>query len=76
MKVASHAALTRGGAIQRPVGVRSIALTGLFILAVFNAVCLMCSILLPIESDVSRYFFAITPINAYQGGPSELRWNC
>ena len=64
------------GWIQRPVGVRSIALTGLFILAVFNAVCLMCSILLPIESDVSRYFFAITPINAYHGGPSELRWNC
>jgi hypothetical protein len=27
VKVASHAALTRGGAIQRPVGVRSIALT-------------------------------------------------
>ena len=51
--------------IQRPVGVRSIALTGLFILAVFNAVCLMCSILLPIESKVSRHFFTITAINAW-----------
>jgi hypothetical protein len=37
--------------MQRPVGIRSIALTGLFILAVFNAVCLVGSILLPIESE-------------------------
>jgi hypothetical protein len=43
------------GRIQRSVGVRSIALTGLFILAVFNAVYFMCSILLTIESEVSRY---------------------
>jgi len=64
------------GRIQRPFGVRSIALTGPFILAVFYAVYFMRSILVPIESDVSRYFFAITPINAYHGGPSELRWNC
>jgi hypothetical protein len=51
------------GWIQRSVGVRSIALTGLFILAVFNAVYFMCSIL-PIESEVSRYLFTITAINA------------
>src|SRR5882724_3956869 len=55
------------GWIQRPVGVRSIALTGLFILAVFNAVCLMCLILLPIESEISRYLFTIAAINACLG---------
>jgi len=55
------------GWIQRPFGVRSIALTCLFILAVFNAVCLMCSILLPIESEISRYLFTITAINACLG---------
>jgi hypothetical protein len=48
--------------IQTPFGVRSIALTGLFILAVFYAVYFMRSTLLPIESEVSRYFFTITAI--------------
>lgn len=48
------------GLIQRSFGVSSIALTGLFILAVFNAVYFMRSILLRIESDVSR-----TAINAW-----------
>jgi hypothetical protein len=52
------------GRIQRPFGVRSIALTGLFILAVFYAVYFMRSILLPIESEISRYLFTITAINA------------
>jgi hypothetical protein len=37
--------------------VRSIALTGLFILAVFYAVSFMRSILLAIESEVSRYLY-------------------
>jgi hypothetical protein len=53
--------------IQTPFGVRSIALTGLFILAVFHAVYVMRSILLPIQSEVSRYFFTITAINACLG---------
>lgn len=52
------------GRIQRPFGVRSIALTGLFILAVFYAVYFMRLILLPIESEVSRYLSAITAIKA------------
>ena len=52
------------GRIQRPFGVRSIALTGLFILAVFYAVCFMRSILLAIESEVSRYLSTITAIKA------------
>jgi len=55
------------GRIQRPFGVRSIALTGLFILAVFYAVYFMRSILLPIESEISRYLFTITAIKACLG---------
>jgi hypothetical protein len=62
--------------MQRPVGIRLIALTGLFILAVFNAVCLVGSILQPIESKVSRYFFTITAINAWLDWPSKPRWDC
>jgi hypothetical protein len=55
------------GRIQRPFGVRSIALTGLFILAVFYAVYFMRSILLAIESEVSRYLSTITAIKACLG---------
>ena len=53
--------------IQRPFGVRSIALTGLFILAVFYAVYFKRSTVLPIELEVSHYFSTITAINACLG---------
>jgi hypothetical protein len=47
-KVASRARLRIAELLQRPLGVRSIALTGLFILAVFYTIYFMRSILLPI----------------------------
>jgi predicted PurR-regulated permease PerM len=47
-KVASHARLRIAELLQRPFDVRSIALTGLFILAVFYTLYFMRSILLPI----------------------------
>src|SRR5213593_1718173 len=47
-KVASRARLRIAKLLQRPFGVRSIALTGLFILAVFYTIYFMRSILLPI----------------------------
>jgi hypothetical protein len=55
------------GRVQKPSGVRSIALTGLFILAVFYGVYFMRSILLPIELEISRYLFTIGAINACLG---------
>ena len=47
-KVTSRARLRMAELLQRPFGVRSIALTGLFILAVFYTIYFMRSILLPI----------------------------
>ncbi len=47
-KGASRARLRIGELLERPFGVRSIALTGLFILAVFYTVYFMRSVLLPI----------------------------
>ncbi len=47
-KVASRARLRIGELSQRPFDVRSIALTGLFVLAVFYTIYFMRSILLPI----------------------------
>src|SRR6266581_8437285 len=47
-KVASRARLRIADLLQRPFGIRSIALTGLFILAVFYTIYFMRSILLPI----------------------------
>src|SRR5436309_10302978 len=47
-KVASRARLRTAELLQKPFGVRSIALTGLFILAIFYTVYFMRSILLPI----------------------------
>src|SRR5438874_12787255 len=47
-KVASRARLRIAKLLQRPFDVRSIALTGLFILAVFYTIYFMRSILLPI----------------------------
>jgi predicted PurR-regulated permease PerM len=47
-KVASGARLRVAELLQRPFDVRSIALTGLFILAVFYTIYFMRSILLPI----------------------------
>src|SRR6476646_6903842 len=47
-KVTSRARARRAAVLQRPFGVRSIALTGLFILAVFYTIYFMRSILLPI----------------------------
>jgi predicted PurR-regulated permease PerM len=47
-KVESRARLRMAELLQRPFGVRSIALTGLFILAVFYTIYFMRSILLPI----------------------------
>ena len=47
-KVASHARLRIAELLQRPFDVRSIALTGLFVLAVFYTIYFMRSILLPI----------------------------
>jgi predicted PurR-regulated permease PerM len=47
-KVASRARLRIAELLQRPFGVRSVALTGLFILAVFYSIYFMRSILLPI----------------------------
>jgi hypothetical protein len=47
-KVESRARLRIAELLQRPFGVRSIALTGLFILAVFYTIYFMRSILLPI----------------------------
>ena len=47
-KVASRARLRTAELLQKPFGVRSIALTGLFILAVFYTIYFMRSILLPI----------------------------
>jgi predicted PurR-regulated permease PerM len=47
-QVTSRARLRIAELLQRPFGVRSIALTGLFVLAVFYTVYFMRSILLPI----------------------------
>src|SRR6266403_4478117 len=47
-KVASRARLRIAGLLHRPFDVRSIALTGLFVLAVFYTIYFMRSILLPI----------------------------
>src|SRR2546429_6367191 len=47
-KVASRARLRIAALLQRPFGIRSIALTGLFILAVFYTIYCMRSVLLPI----------------------------
>src|SRR5205823_916433 len=47
-KVASHARLRTAELLQRPFDIRSVALTGLFILAVFYTIYFMRSILLPI----------------------------
>src|SRR6266576_6654886 len=47
-KVASRARLRTADLLQKPLDVRSIALTGLFILAVFYTIYFMRSILLPI----------------------------
>ena len=47
-KVTSRARLRIAKLLQRPFDVRSIALTGLFILAVFYTIYFMRSILLPI----------------------------
>jgi predicted PurR-regulated permease PerM len=47
-KVTSRARLRMAELLERPFGVRSIALTGLFILAVFYTIYFMRSILLPI----------------------------
>src|SRR6266581_523337 len=47
-KVSSRARLRIGDLLHRPFDVRSIALTGLFILAVFYTIYFMRSILLPI----------------------------
>src|SRR5881394_187378 len=47
-KVSSRARLRIGDLLQRPFGIRSIALTGLFILAVFYTIYFMRSVLLPI----------------------------
>src|SRR5438094_3255378 len=47
-KVASRARLRAAELLQKPFDVRSIALTGLFILAVFYTIYFMRSILLPI----------------------------
>src|SRR6266513_2664 len=47
-KVASHARLRTAELLQKPFDVRSIALTGLFLLAVFYTIYFMRSILLPI----------------------------
>jgi predicted PurR-regulated permease PerM len=47
-KVESRARLRIADLLQRPLGIRSIALTGLFILAVFYTIYFMRSVLLPI----------------------------
>src|SRR5947209_16950524 len=47
-KVASRARLRIADLLQRPFGIRSLALTGLFILAVFYTIYFMRSVLLPI----------------------------
>src|SRR5436190_10573244 len=47
-QVTSRARLRMAELLQRPFGVRSIALTGLFVLAIFYTVYFMRSILLPI----------------------------
>src|SRR5881394_1436113 len=47
-KVTSRARLRTADLLQRPFGIRSIALTGLFILAVFYTIYFMRSVLLPI----------------------------
>src|SRR5216110_3301000 len=47
-KVASRARLRTAELVEKPLDVRSIALTGLFILAVFYTIYFMRSILLPI----------------------------
>src|SRR5438067_3983075 len=47
-KVASRARLRIADLLQKPFDVRSLALTGLFVLAVFYTVYFMRSILLPI----------------------------
>jgi hypothetical protein len=67
VKGASRARLRVVGRIQRSFGVSSIALTALFILAVFYGVYFMRSILLPIELEISRYLFTIRAINACLG---------
>src|SRR6266699_1450607 len=48
LKVESRARLRIADLLQRPFGIRSIALTGLFILAVFYTIYFMRSVLLPI----------------------------
>ena len=55
-KVESRARLRVAELLQRPFGVRSIALTGLFILQVFYTIYFMRSVLLPI---VLRCYSAI-----------------
>src|SRR5690242_21096243 len=47
-KVASKARLRVAEVVERPFDVRSIALTGLFILAVFYTIYFMRSVLLPV----------------------------
>jgi hypothetical protein len=47
-RVASRARLRIAELMQRPFGVQSISLTGLFVLAVFYTIYFMRSILLPI----------------------------
>src|SRR5215470_5032170 len=47
-KVASRARLRIAELLQKPLGVQSISLTGLFILAVFYTIYFMRSVLLPI----------------------------
>jgi predicted PurR-regulated permease PerM len=51
-KVASRARFRIAELLQRPFGIRSIALTGLFILAVFYTIYFMRSVLLPIVLGV------------------------
>ena len=63
-KVASRARLRIGDLLQRPLGIRSIALTGLFILAVFYTIyfmrsspatnCSWATAQLSIEADSTR----------------------
>src|SRR6184192_271420 len=47
-KVESRARLRTAELLQKPFGIRSIALTGLFILAVFYTIYFMRSVLLPV----------------------------
>src|SRR5438094_3155769 len=60
-KVASRASLRTAELLQKPFDVRSIALTGLFILAVFYTIYFMRSILLPIVLALLLSYL-LTPI--------------